>query len=91
MGVNLVCGELLNETLGLIQGQELGYTDTHECGLFLEKNRVFQGDVRLQPDFTNNKWSTDRVLELAVDLRDHLTHGFQFGEHVVGAIHLTSH
>jgi len=37
MGVDLVCGELLDETLGLIQGQELRYTDTHECGLFLTK------------------------------------------------------
>ena len=36
MGVNFVRGELLDETFGLVQGQELGYTNAHECGLFLE-------------------------------------------------------
>jgi len=91
MGVNLICGKFLDETLGLIQGQELGYTDTHECGLFLDKNRIFQGNVRLQSDFINNRRSANRVFELTVDLCNHLTHGFQFGEHVVSAIHLSSH
>jgi hypothetical protein len=53
MGVNLVCGELLDETFGLIQGQKLGYTDTHECGLFLEN--FFYSDVRLRPHATSNR------------------------------------
>lgn len=76
MGVNFVGGELLDQTLGLVQGQELGYTDTDECGLFLEKTRVFHGDVRLRPHGINNKWGTNRVFELTVDFRNHLTHGF---------------
>jgi hypothetical protein len=35
MSVDFICGELLNKTLGLVQGQELGYADTNESGLFL--------------------------------------------------------
>ena len=49
MGVNFVCGELLNETLGLVQGQKLGYTDTHKSCLFLKKKKaeVMSNDNRM--------------------------------------------
>jgi hypothetical protein len=43
MGVNFVRGEFLDQTLGLVQGQELGYTDAHEGGLFLERENGFAG------------------------------------------------
>ena len=78
VGVNFICGELLNETFGLVQGQELGYTDTHKRGLFLvEKNGFYRstsGSSGMPP--ITNESGTNRVFELAIDLRDHLTHGF---------------
>ena len=91
MSVNLVCGELLDQTLGLVQGQELRYTNTHECGLFLVKKGEFPGLCQMRPYATNYEWATNWIFELAVDFRNHLAHGFQFGEHVFRAIRLPSH
>ena len=91
MSVNFIRSKLLDETFGLVQGQELGYANTHKRGLFLQKKRNSCGDFKLWLDVTNGKRGTNWVFELAIDFRNHLTHGFQFREHVVGAIRLTSH
>jgi hypothetical protein len=75
MGVDFVSSQLLNESFGFVQGQELGYADANEGGFLLYEE--------VSGYYTNLPSNiTDRVLELSVDFCDDRAHVLQLGKHI---------
>lgn len=66
MGINLVLSKLLDQSLSLVEGQELGNADTDEGRLILYREAAMHQPTALQwPDLP-----TYRIFKLGVDLGD---------------------
>ena len=76
--VNLVRRQFLDESLRLVQRQELGNADADESGLVLHVENISQPFI--MPNLLSIQ--TYRVLELGVDLSDDCSHRVEFCKHI---------